>query len=354
MLMTWEMINQKCQMKTIRDVQEEIGFIKNRENGIIEQAVQQTEISELLMPYARKADFVLTFQLGYRSVLNMFLNSGQILTDDIITAITMALDSNSYNLETILCTLNLEYNPIENMSITEQIVTTSTINAHMIYDKVSTSKNIGEIQKTDTDTLENGAQKEKHTENITDAKGTFTETNTETQNLGKVDNAIHTLLTVGAQANITNSVQKHAPYNANEYSPRDKTDNTENIGERIDETNTTDQTNPITNTITNNINIPTHTDTIDRDITKTKENYTDIRTTHSTQNPYNETETINERNDKQDRNQNDNKNRTLKGVQGISTQDLILKQRELANVNVVKSICDIVINTIANGFITAY
>lgn len=324
MLTTWEMINQKCQMKTIRDVQEEVGFIKNRENGIIEQAIQQTEISELLIPYARKADFVLTFQLGYRSVLNMFVDTGQILTDDIITAITMALDSNAYNLETILGTLDLEYNPIENMSIREQIVTTSTINTNMMYDKVSTSKNIGEIQKNDTDTFKGGSR------NLND---------NQTQNLGKIDRNLDTTYNNGEQENNSSETLTHAPFNVNQYTPYDKTDKNETLGASKNTETTSDVTQNVENTT----------------VTSTSYSaYTDSRIVKSIQNPYDENTTINERNDKQDRQQNDNRNRTLKGVQGSSAQDLILKQREIANVNVVKRICDIVLNVIGNGFITAY
>lgn len=324
MLMTWEMINQKCQIKTIHDVQEDVGFIKNRENGIIEQAIQQTEISELLMPYARKADFVLTFQLGYRSILNMFVDNGQILTDNIITAITMALDSNAYNLETILGTLDLDYNPIENMSITEQIVTTSTINANMMYDKISTSKNISEIQKTDTDTFNGGSR------NLTD---------NQTQNLGKIDRNLNTTYNKGEQENTKSDTLTHAPFNVNNYTAYDKTDTNETLGSSKD----TETTNDITQNVKN------------ATVTSTSYSaYTDTRTIGSVQKPYDENTTINARNDKQDRKQNDNKNRTLKGVQGSSAQDLILKQREIANVNVVKCICNIVLNVIGNGFITAY
>lgn len=347
---TWEMMKPK----TIRDVQADVGFIKNRENGIIEQAVSQSQLSEILQPYARPADFFLTFNLGYRSILDMYVFEKQILSDDIITSISIAIDAQSYNLDTILKTLDVEYNPLENIGITEQVITTATICANQVYDKVSTSKNVSEIVTTIDNTIQNGKQTEKHSENITDSKGEYTETGIVTENLGKVEVATQTATGIGAQVNSKTDTLTHAAYNTNNYSPKDKTETNENIGLRNDTSDMTSQTNPVTNSTNNSNTISAHNDTIDRDITITKDSVTDTQNNTTTQKPYNEdTETLS-RNDKEDRNNNENKNRTLTGLQGIAPQDLIMKQRELANVSIVKCLCEIVINTIANGFITAF
>lgn len=339
---------------TILNVQTEIGFVKNRENGIIEQAVQQSEISELLISYARKADFRLTYDLGYRKILSTFLDNENILTDNIITAISVAIDSQSYNLKTILDTLDIDYNPINNINIGEQIITATTINANQLFDKVSTSKNISEISKNINDTINNGKQKETITETITDEKGAYSESNTETQNLGIIERAITKLTTNGAQVNSNTNTQTHAPYNTETYSARDKTSISENLGERIDQENVTDQTNPITNTIKDDKSITTHTDTITKNNTINKDSVNDTKESNITQNPYTEENETLERNDKQDENRNENKDRTLKGLQGKSAQELILIQRQLANIDVVRWLCEITVNTIGNGFIRAW
>lgn len=347
---TWEMTKQT----TIRDVQADVGFIKNRENGIIEQAVNQSQLSEILQPYARQADFFLTFNLGYRSILDMYVFEKEILSDDIITSISIAIDAQGYNLDTILKTLDIEYNPLENMGITEQIITTATISANQIYDKVSMSKNISEIVTTANDTIQNGKQTEKHTENITDNKGLYTETGNETHNLGKIEMSEQGTTGIGQQANSKTDTLTHAPYNTNNYSPKDKTDISETLGARNDTSNKTSQTNPVTNSISSSNNVSAHTDTIDRDTTIIKDSVTDSRDNTTTQKPYSEDMETLSRNDKEDRKNNENKNRTLTGLQGIAPQDLIMKQRELANVSIVKCLCEIAINTIANGFITAF
>lgn len=353
-MMIWEIMNRNRNPKSMRDVEIAVGFIKNRENGIIEQAIAQSSLSELLQPYGRQADFFLTFNLGYRSVLDIYLNQDEILTDDIVTSLSIALDSESYNLTTLLQTLELEYNPLDTISIKENIVTSSTYNANQIYDKVSTSKNISEIVTTADDTIQNGKQSEKHTENITDNKGLYTETGSETHNLGKIETSEQGTTGIGQQENSKTDTLTHAPYNSNNYSPKDKTTTSETLGARNDVSNKTSQTNPVTNSISSSNNISAHTDTIDRSTNITKDSVTDTRNNTTTQKPYSEdTETLS-RNDKEDRNNNENKNRTLSGWQGIAPQDLIAKQRELANLSIIEYICKIVINTIANGFINAY
>lgn len=339
---------------TIQQAQSEVGFIKNRENGIIEQAVQQSEIADLLMPFSRKADFRLTFSLGYRELLTTFYEDDIIYSDNIITALSIAIDSQAYNLQTILETMNLEYNPIQNIDIGEQIVTTTTVSANKIYDNVSISKNISEISRDTNDTINSGKQKENVSETITDEKGVYTETNTETQNLGIIEKAITTLTTQGAQVNSGSNTLTHAAYNTANYSPKDKTSTQDNIGERIDQENVTDQTNPIKNTITEDKTVPLHTDTITKNNTINRDSVTDTKQSTFTQNPYTEDTKTAERNDKEDEKRNDNKDRNIKGLQGKSAQELILIQRQLADIDIVGLLCQITIDTICSGFIKAW
>lgn len=344
------------QMKvpTILSTQIEVGFIKNRENGIIEQAVEQSMLSDLLKSFSRTADFRLTYSLGYRKILTNFTENGTILTDNIITAISVAINSQAYNLQTVVDTLNLEYNPLDNINIKENIITSTTISANKLFDKISISKNISEINKNINDTIDSGKQKETITENITDEKGTYTENNTQTQNLGIVDRALTTITTTGSQVNNGTNTLTHAPYNSDNYTPKDKTSTQDTIGERIDQENVTDQTNPITNTIKDDKSIPTHKNTITKNNTINKDSFTDTKASNYTQSPYTENSDTLERNDKEENKRNDNRDRTLSGVQGKSAQELILLQRQLANIDIVKWLCDITVNTIATGFVTAW
>lgn len=344
----------KLEVPTILNVQAEVGFIFNHENGIIERAIEISELNEVLKSYGRKADFRLTFSLGYRKILYTFFDENGIDTDGIINAIAVAIDSQSYNLQTILSTMNADYNPIVNVNITEDIVNSSSISSKQMIDKISTSKNISEITHVNTSTINSGKQKETNTENIVDKKGTYTEMKNQTENLGKVEKAINEITTNGAQINSNTITETHAPYNTNTYSPRNKNETSDSIGERIDQIESTEQTNPTANTITTSTNVNEHTNNITRSGTINKDSFIDTKEDSYKQNPYNENDETLARSNMDNQNRNDSRNRKLQGLQGKSPQELLLLQRQLANVDIVKCLCEIVINTIGCGFIGAW
>lgn len=310
--------------QTIYDAQDAVGFVKNRENGIIEQAVEACALSERLSKYSRDADFSLLFQFGFRNLLSTFVDCPTgINTDNMIVALTALINSNAYNLETLLDTLDLEYEPLNTISVKELTVTTSTLSAHQMLDKISTSKNVGQ---------------DKTNETITDGKGAYSETYNDTENLGKVERAVGTVTTLGARNNSNTDTETKAVYNTDNYNPYLKHSVSETLGAQDNSENVTDQTNPVSNTSNGSKNVTAHTDNITRETTtqpRTDKTVTDAR------------------NNENDETKNGNTEKTKTGYENVLPQDTIEKQRALANVNITKCLVQMALETFASGFVIA-
>lgn len=129
--------------KTVGEAQNIFGFnAENGDNGFVEQSIEKLEdgFKETLMPYANMTDISLLFDYSERTIRPPFLQA-DVPTDFqkeiFLTYVANVLNSNKYNLETLIGTLNLDYDPIENYRMTEK-------------EKYDNSYNYG-AQKSETD-----------------------------------------------------------------------------------------------------------------------------------------------------------------------------------------------------------
>lgn len=314
------------EVTTIEELQEKVGlFEPNNPLGIIYQSIEYTEMYDLLKDYLVSADFHMYYKYGNRILMRKY-DHAFVLNNigRIKQAILYALVADEYRLKTLIATTKIEYNPIDNYDITETIVTTATISANIIKGSQSNKKSISEIKTTDggTNTIQHGQQKQTGSE--TNNYGEQTNTKTETTDWGDKNTTTNNTLTV-------------SPYNIDQYKPKEKNDGAEKIQAYTD-INTTDET------------IGKRTDTIST--SKTSNQYTDSETKNNTrtQTPYDISDTIGERTDKNDRNDDINRERHAKGRYGYTTtQSLIEAERKIADLSIVEEIIKIVLSTICNN-----
>lgn len=381
----------------IEQLQESVGLLDTND-GIVTQAIVNTELENLLSPFLESIDYQLYFNYANRIVIGKYTKEGTPNTSLLKKSIYYALKGNEYTLRTIIGTTELEYDPINNYEIHETITAENTGNNTMNFGKTSqvtsTSvssfavetkdewaedkliKDIGIGEKSNTQTTVHGTIQTTMEHNTTQTTGAQRNITTDDTVYGETSETQDKSLTMqrGARTTTLSEENKVSAYNVNTYQPSsdksgsqnqatytdtDTENNTitndshtdtknisENLGERADKTTGTD-----TETITE------YTDTI----TNTEQPYeqTDTETrqakvdTHTrTENPHTRTSEISnkERTDTKDTKNTESRSRDLKGRYGFTTtQDLIKAEREIAEINITERIIAIVIHQICEG-----
>lgn len=381
----------------IEQLQESVGLLDTND-GIVTQAIVNTELETLLNPFLEAVDYQLYFNYANRIVIGKYTKDGTPNTSLLKKSIYYALKGNEYTLRTLIGTTDLEYNPIQNYEIHETIKAENTGNDTMNFGKTSqvtsTSvssfavetkdewgedkfiKDIGIGEKTNTQTTVHGTIQTTMEHNTTQTTGAQQNKTTDDIVYGKTSENQDKSLTMqrGERTTTSSEENKVSAYNVNTYQPSsdksgsqnqatytdtDTENNTitkeshtdtknisENLGERADKTTGTDTETitEYTDTITNTEQPYEHTDT------ETRNAKTDTHT--RTENPHNRTSEISskERTDTKDTKNTENRTRDLTGRYGFTTtQDLIKAEREIADINITERIIAIVIHQICEG-----
>lgn len=111
--------------------------------GLIKQSIALNSQLDFLQPYATFADDLLVLNYSDYKVKN------NISPDTVKLYVCNALLSEKYNLETLIGTLDLDYDPIENYNMVED----GTDNRTLDYAAHTTDSSITTQQKTNTNTL---------------------------------------------------------------------------------------------------------------------------------------------------------------------------------------------------------
>lgn len=313
-------------IKTIDQLQNSVN-LNETDGGIITQAVTNTELATLLTDYLINADFELAFNHGGMLLNRRFAydETSAVGLAKVKSAIKYKLMSNKYNLETLLSTIGVEYNPIENYNMKEH-ETHNYEQEHTGHEDINHV--IGETSTTDKMDI---GQRQK-TLNTQDNESVSAQKQTTNTNIGATGNTV--IDTMGNQSE-TNA-HSVAPYNSSSFTPTEqdaltKTGYTDNHKTTVDaQTNSsTTNTDAYTDNITHTGSVTDASTTDTHTITSTKHANDDLRTRELQDNDTGE------------------RDLTRSGNIGVTTtQQMLVSQRELANLNMVRIICELVINAI--------
>lgn len=313
------------EVATIDELQEKAGLFETNKTGIIYRAVAQSDIEELLKDYIETSDNHMYYKYGDRILLRKYEHA--YIMDNlnfIESAIYYALKAEEYRLKTLINSTNLEYNPINNYDITETIVTTATISANAVKGTQTNKKDVSQIKTTDE-----GGNSMKY--------GTSTVTGSDTTTYGEQSLTGQDTTEYGNKTTSNNNTNTVSPYNIDNYKPNEHNEGSETVQQHTDTFNTS------------------RTDAEHKDVvstSKTTQEHTDTGTTNNTrtQSPHTETDTLGERTDTNNRNDDINKERHASGMYGYTTaQTLIEAERGIADLSIVEEIIKIVLKTICNS-----
>lgn len=374
-------------------LQEAAGLLEN-DKGIVTQAINDTDLENLLRPFVNTVDYQLLFNYANRLIIGKYSRNNALNLELIKKSIYHALKSNEYNLQTLIDTLNLEYNPIDNYEINETIETSNSGTDSTTYGKqvqvTSTTvskfdvETISELGKQ-VETRDVGIGEKSYTESIEHGNMTTTSSNNTTNTIAERNNTKTDSIEYGAQnetrdltsnkgdrISSTDEDVKVSAYNASDYKPSSVT-STNQTQDSVTDTDK-ETTNKTAHTDTHNIteHLGNGSDTTTIETSETVNGYTDTKT--HTENPYDDTDTItrDEHTNKETRTENprnvdsnvttekhrDDKKTTnkgetirhLNGRYGFTTiQSMIEAERNLANLNIVERIIAIVVRQICEG-----
>lgn len=297
---------------TICDLQDKIGILNNN-HGIVYEAVQGTPLADLISNYIELADNDLYFNHTSRLLLSRYSEN---LDADNLTlvkkAVYYSLASNEYNLKTLINSVTMDYNPLENYAIHETIDRETTLSSTRNYGESSSTveQNIGKTKVTDT-TSDDGL-----TETVNSTIGSQTDSTTKN---------------IGARSQSTNNENTVSPFNSADYVPNSKTSGSVSDEAATDSENTTKGARTDSQT----------TETDPHTVTQTTE--TDAKTDTQTTTRSPKTDIVTD-------SSNDKKTHELTGRYGfITTQSMIEAERNLANLNITQYISTIVVSTICEG-----
>lgn len=297
---------------TLNDLQNKLGILDSN-HGIVYEAVQGTPLQDLLENFIELADYDLYFNYTNRLLLSRY--SDNIDVDNITLvkkAVYYSLASNEYNLKTLINSVNLDYNPIENYAIHETTEREETL---------SSTRNYGESTATITQELGKGK--------VIDTTADDGMKEVTTSKIGSQSDS--TTKNIGARSQSTNNENTTSPYNSADYVP-----NSKNVG------SVSDQAATDTENITKGARDDSSTTETDpHTVTQTTE--TDAKTDKETKVRSPRQDTIADTN-------KDKKSRDLTGRYGfITTQSMVEAERNLANLNITNYISTIVVSTICEG-----
>lgn len=380
--------------------------LENTDEGVVSQAINMTDLYDLLKPYLSTVDYILYFDHGERIIRKQFVKrSTEPVTDfepneaRLKKAIYYALKGSQYELQTLIDTTNIEYDPLENYYIKETIARTSSISGFTEYGEQnrtgttsygsfvnetitevgegSTTKEISKPEYTTLKTLNHGTVEKEFTKDQTLTTGSHTDTLTHNQ--GAESDTHETVFDKGKESSTTNSMAENtvSAYNTSDYQPNSKNTGNETVSNAgyMDTTNVTDNIGERQDKDTN-----IYGERVDKVVANDSEKtigYVDSETMHysemtdidttkeaprtttatNTQNPHEvnqEQKTAEHRDDTGETGQIDT-NREVRGRYGYTTiQAMLQAQRELANLSIVNRIVEIVLRAITEGVLAIW
>lgn len=345
----------------LETLQEEHFHLTETDTGVVYQSVINTDLYDLLNPYLENADYSLYFNYSNRILRRKFIkfiheDTGFYVTEVNDTllkkAVYYALKGEEYNLRTLINTLNLEYNPIENYSIMETITTTSSIGAYTMYGETSTDSNTtySEFKTDNNETLGTvTSTKEVSRPEHTTERSLSVGGHTDTLTLSKGEE--QDTHTIGSRTTNGNSEDKVSAYNTLDYQPNTQSTNSSTTQSATDTDTLGARTDKNTNVFGEHTDSEkiTYSEEQDIDTTVVQEH---ANTSSSTQHPHDisdTSKTLAHRDDTK-RDENETRTRDAKGNIGVTTsQQLIESERALANINIAEKIVNIVIHAICEG-----
>lgn len=381
-------------LMNLEELQETVGLLENDE-GIVHLSLFQTDLWDLLQPYIPTVDYRLYFDYANRIVIGKYAKLVSTSKLSLLKkAIYYALKGEEYNLQTLINTTKLDYNPLENYELHETVVTTASIAENIKIGEVTVSDN-ETVEPYDVTTKKEYAEDKVIKEVSVPTKLTTKQfehakqvtTDGINQTVSQTEHTINTdtnttIAELETTTNLTDVLGKRTTNNedTNTVAPYDTStfiNNYQNTGETTQQT-VTDTHNTI-ETVPEHKNNETslqtfspQTETTEATNTKTSDAYTDSETTTVTgyedtdtsiRNPRTDNETVsagekvtngssttNEHENNKMRDDNINRQRDLHGRYGFNTvQTMIESERRLANLNVSDRIIDIIIHTICEG-----
>lgn len=382
------------QIINLETLQERVGLLET-DSGIVSEAIHNTELETLLEPFLTTVDYQLYFNYGNRIVIGKYVKSdGEVNIELLKKSVYYALKGNEYNLKTLIDTLNLDYDPINNYEVHETIetqnsgndsikygatsqVTTASISAFgvEIVDELGEAvelRDVGLGEKQYIQTTNHGTVTKKIEHNTTQTTGAQENSKTDKIDYGNTNEDRTVTSNKGARSSSGGEEIKVSAYNVNTYQP--STDTTNNSTQQAYVDSDIENKTASSHTDTHNIteNLGERADTKTGTDTETTEGYID--TVNYKSNPYNDTDTVTKHahTNKQTRNENPHnktsksdgkehedtkehsdtgkRQRDLKGRYGFTTvQSMIEAERGLANLNMAERILIIVLHQICEG-----
>lgn len=378
----------------LEKLQEGVGLLET-DSGIVTEAIHDTDLETLLESFLTTVDYQLYFNYGNRIVIGKYVKqTGEVNLELLKKSIYYALKGNEYNLKTLIDTLNLDYDPINNYEVHETIetqnkgndilkygaktqLTTASISAFgvEIIDELGEAvelRNVGMGEKQYIQTTNHGTVTKEFEHNTTQTTGSQQNSKTDKIDYGNTNEDRTLTSNKGERSSNGGEEVKVSAYNVNTYQPSTDTTNnstqtaytdkdtenkkasphtdthniTENLGERADKKTGTDTetTEGYIDTVNYKSNPYDDTDTV------TKKPHTNKQTRN--ENPHNKTSRTDsgEHEDTKDHSDNGTRQRDLKGRYGFTTiQSMIEAERGLANLNIAEKIIIIVLHQICEG-----
>lgn len=343
---------QCCNMESIKDLQENAGFLEG--TGIIEQSIQGTDLFSWLNIYANTADNLLYFNNSYWTIRDIYQGEATPVKISLAKrAILNAIRAEEYNLQTLVDSMNVDYDPMENYDIshednvkdntTDDFNNSNTVNHGEQTITTDNSQTIGAVSTTGSQTLGGG------TDSTQKSIGVVTVTGTETLG-GGTDKLTKSIGAVGTTG--TDNLQV-SPYNSEPYSNKEMTTKSENVSDHTDiDTNVVASRSNSSST-----NTSAHTDTDTMTIAKRENKTTESVAEHVDSETGNVTRTAyidsSKGTNQGTRNKVIDSTGRKHGRYGITSQELILQQRRLADVDVAQRVARVALNVLASGMIGA-
>lgn len=257
--------------------------------GVVYQALENTDLYELLSSYIETVDYRLYLDYANRIVIGKYYKYDkeqqtiQYKDSLIKKAVYYALKGEEYNLRTLINSTNFEYDPLNNYMMEEEVKGTTSIGAYTMYGEHVTNgttsygsfvdetvENIGEAvvnkeiskpEYTTMKTINHGTIDKEftrdetlttgdHTDTLNHIKGSESDSHNTVSDIGTIVTDTSNTSNIGERNNSTSNESKVSAYNTTTYQPKDS-----NTGSSITQS-TTDSDNGKTT-------VNGHTDTVD-------------------------------------------------------------------------------------------
>lgn len=257
--------------------------------GVVYQALENTDLYELLSSYIETVDYRLYLDYANRIVIGKYYKYDkeqqtiQYKDSLIKKAVYYALKGEEYNLRTLINSTNFEYDPLNNYMMEEEVKGTTSIGAYTMYGEHVTNgttsygsfvdetvENIGEAvvnkeiskpEYTTMKTINHGTIDKEftrdetlttgdHTDTLNHIKGSESDIHNTVSDIGTIVTDTSNTSNIGERNNSTSNENKVSAYNTTTYQPKDSSTGT-NITQ-----STTDSDNGKTT-------VNGHTDTVD-------------------------------------------------------------------------------------------